>query len=121
MGNLRRILALAGVVVMLLSVAAPAMAHTKFGLETNWDGCDYNYYDTDGNPQGAYSATMTEYGGNTCQYVRAKIKVYEGGWVYRQNTSTWRSVVSGQDATDMDWVSHQWKKNNQWRSWTVQH
>jgi len=64
---------------------------------------------------------MTEYGGDVCDYVRDKIKVYESEWVYRQNTSTWRSVISGQNATDMDWVSHQWEKYSQWRSWTIDH
>lgn len=90
----------------LALTAVPALAHNLSGHYSASDGCQFDWVDVDS--LGAHAADIVETGGNSCDYVQAKIRVLESGyWVIRQDTDASHSYVSA-SASDMDYVDHNW-------------
>lgn len=107
------------VVLALTLMAVPALAHNLSGHYTSSDGCQFDWLDVDSS--GAHAADMRETSGNSCDYVRAKIRVLESGsWVIRQDTDASHSYVTGVSATNMDYVDHNWA-NPTWKGFRKNH
>jgi len=105
--------------LVALTLSLPAAAHTLSGTFTASDGCKFDWVDID--DYAIEAADMVERG-ETCLYIRAKIRVLEAGtWITRQDTDTSHAYVAGSNSTDLDWVDHNWRNPSPWKGFRRDH